>query len=139
MTVLYHLTILSFQSKCKNVLHFRMNMRKAKTDIEQIWFLFLPTPFSAPFFWQFFLFVFLKIRVFQNTLEMRVQYGNKLVKHACSVLFCLLSLAGEKRHTYMIRLCRCEDFDLVTPLTMLIDRKWFLTIVPNIGPSSSST
>lgn len=42
LNVLYHLTILCFHSKCKNVLHFRRNMRKAKTDIEQVWFLLSP-------------------------------------------------------------------------------------------------
>ena len=42
LNVLYHLTILCFHSKCKKVLHFCRNMQKAKTDIEQVWFLFSP-------------------------------------------------------------------------------------------------
>lgn len=42
LNVLYHLTILCFHSKCNNMLHFRRNMQKAKTDIEQVWFLFSP-------------------------------------------------------------------------------------------------
>lgn len=138
LNVLYHLTILCFHSKCKKVLHFCRNMQKAKTDIEQVWFLFSPPHLFRLLSSSSFSFLFsVKLEFFN--IHWKCWYSMETNKHVRSVLFCLLSLAGEKLHTYMIRLCRCVDFDLVTPLTMLIERKWFLTIVPNIGPSSSST
>lgn len=48
-------------------------------------------------------------------------------------------ICQQECNTYIIRLCLWEDFDFVTPLTMLIEWKWFLTIVFKIEPSSSST